>query len=57
MADEEDNMDLQLQEEVRVRAGEVAALLGRKDLQGALAAALKNPPVGAKAAEIKVNIS
>lgn len=40
--------------EVSARSTQVNSLLQRKDKAGALAAALKNPPVNSKAEEVKV---
>ena len=62
MADKEDRddggvaevSDAQLQEEVAARLAEVNRLLTKKDKLNALRLCLSNPPVGAKAVEIKV---
>ncbi len=46
--------DAQLQEELAVRLADVNRLLAKKDKLNALKICLSNPPVGAKAPEIKV---
>lgn len=63
MADDKDDAvdtagvsDTQLSAEVSARDSEVTKLLLKKDKAGALIAALYNPPVAAKNAEIKVII-
>lgn len=60
MADDKEDIqvetvsDTQLAAEVAAREAEVTKLLQKKDKVNALIAALYNPPVGAKAADIKV---
>ncbi len=49
-----DGSDAQLMSEVTQRESEVKALLAKKDKKGALAKALQNPPIGAKAEQVKV---
>lgn len=60
MADEEGSSsvsDAQFIEEIAARKSEVDKLLTRKDKAGALNLCLRNPPVGTKNPEIKVELS